>query len=78
MGVDEAAASGFEDDGEQVSDADAAEGEAAEAGRPAALVLEDDGVGDEGEVEGAVDDCYVDVPEDAVGRGRLVIDYFGF
>lgn len=64
MRVDESAACGLEHDGEQVADADAAEGEAADTRGPAALLLEDYGVGDKGEVEGAVDDCYVDVPEE--------------
>lgn len=63
MRVDEAAACGLEDDGEEVADADAAEGETADAWGPAALLLEDYWVGDKGEVEGAVDDGYVDVPE---------------
>lgn len=72
MRVDEAATERFEHDGEQVPDTDAAEGEPTEAGGPATLFLEDDGVGDEGEVEGAVDDCYIDVPEDAV-RFKLAL-----
>ena len=64
MRVDEFAAHGLEDDGEQIADADAAEGEAADTRGPAALLLEDYWVGDEGEVEGAVDDRNVDVPEE--------------
>ncbi len=55
------------DDGEG-ADADADKGQARHAGCPAADLGEDDGVRDEAEVEDAVDDGDVDVPEDAGGR----------
>lgn len=74
VGIDEAATQRFEHNGEQVSNSDAAEGEAAEARGPAALLLKDDGIGDEGEVECAIDDCYVYVPEDA-SRHESVINH---
>lgn len=64
MRVDESAARGLENDSEQIADANAAEGEAADTRGPAALLLENYWVGDEGEVEGSVDDCYVDVPKE--------------
>lgn len=64
MRVDESATCGLENDGEQVADADAAEGEAADTRGPAALLLEDYWVGDEGEVEGTVDNCDIDIPEE--------------
>jgi len=62
--VDEFATYGLEDDGEQIADTNTAEGETADTRGPATLLLEDYWVGDKGEVEGAVDDCYVDVPEE--------------
>jgi hypothetical protein len=53
--VDEAPPERFEDDGEEGADADAEEGEARLADGPAAVLGEDYGVGDEAEVEDAVD-----------------------
>lgn len=69
VGVDQAAEEGFAGDDEEGADADAGEGEAGDAGGPAAELGEDDGVGDEAEVEDAVDDGDVDVP---LGGGVLV------
>lgn len=68
--VDHAAEEGFGADDEEGADADADEGEAGDAGGPAAALGEDDGVGDEAEVEDAVDDGDIDVPEDADGFGE--------
>lgn len=56
LGVDYAAEEGLRDDGDDGADADAAEGEAGDAGGPAAVLGEDDGVGEEAEVEDAVDE----------------------
>lgn len=67
VAVDDAADERLAADDDERADADAAEGEAADAGGPAAALGEDDGVGDEAEVEDAIDDGDVDVPEDAGG-----------
>lgn len=56
VGVDDAAEDGLADDGEDGANADADEGEARDAGAPAAVLGEDYGVGDEAEVEDAVDE----------------------
>ena len=50
---------------QQDAAADADEGETPNAGGPASFGLEGDGVGDETEIETAIDDGDVDVPEDA-------------
>ncbi len=69
VSVDHAADEGFGADDEEAADGEAGEGEAGEAEGPVAGAGEDDGVGDEAEVEDAVDDGDVDVPEDADGFG---------
>ena len=69
MGVDHTADEGFGADDKEAADGEAGEGEPGEAEGPVAGAGEDDGVGDEAEVEDAVDDGNVDVPEDADGLG---------
>ena len=69
VAVDDAADERLAEDDGEGADADAAVGEPGEAGRPAAVLREGDGVGDEAEVEDGVDDGDVDVPEDADGFG---------
>ena len=54
-------------DGGEHAGGDAEEGEAADAGAPAAVLLEDDGEGGEHHVEGAVDDGHVDAEEEDDG-----------
>lgn len=49
---------GFAHDGDHGANADAGEGEAGDAGTPAAVLREDDGVGDEAEVSGGVSRFY--------------------
>ena len=67
MGVDHAADEGFGGDDDEGADADAGEGETGDGGRPAADLGEDEGVGDEAEVEDSVDDGDVDVPLGGAG-----------
>lgn len=65
MPFDKFPQNGFAKDTEQIAEADSQKGETSYTGGPAAFLSEDDGVGDEAEVEDAVDDTDVGVPEDA-------------
>ena len=65
--IDHAPDEGFADNDEEAADGEAGEGETAKTEGPAADAGEDDGVGDEAEVEDAVDDGDVEVPENADG-----------
>lgn len=71
MRVDEAADERLAEDDDEPADADADVGEPRGARLPAADFSEDDGVGDEAEVEDGVDDGDVEVPEDAVDYGLV-------
>ena len=75
MEVVDVLAHGLQGDGENRADADAAEGQAADAGLPAADFGKNDGVGDEAEVENSIYHRDVNSPENAielpVSRGGL-------
>ena len=66
VGSDDAANERFEANDEKDTDPNAGEGETGKTEGPVTDIHKDDGIGDEAEVEDGVDDCYVDVPENAV------------
>ena len=77
MGIDHAANEGFTANDYKTAHSHAGEGETGDTSRPASDTGKDDGIGNEFQVEYAVDDGDIDIPEDTINNHYQYIEQDG-